>query len=192
MKKNIILASASPRRKELLNVIGIDFKIMVSDKETEMDSKNPIIACETQARNKALDIANKMQEEGKEKDFLIIGADTIVAIENMVLGKPINEMTMRNMLQKISGKTHQVYTAVYIVDGEKHFHFVEMTNVKVAKLSDMEIEEYIASKEGMDKAGAYAIQGRFARYIVGIEGDYYNVMGLPIGRIYREYLSSYI
>ena len=188
----IILASASPRRKELLEQIGVDFEIAVSDKETEIGCVDPIEACRKQAYNKAVDIVEKSRLKYGDKDFAVISADTIVAIEGKILGKPKDKSDARQMLETLSGRKHRVYTAVFIYNSLKDSYesFVEDTPVEVARLSSEEIEDYLKKKEPYDKAGAYAIQGYFSRYIVGIEGDYYNVMGLPVGRLYRDYLKK--
>lgn len=189
----IILASASPRRKELLTQIGVEFDIMVSDKETDIDSTDPVKACEKQAMQKALDIEEKAALKYKE-DHIIIAADTIVALEGSILGKPKDKEEARLMLEKISGKKHKVYTAVCVFNSrlKTHKSFVEETAVEVAELSKKDIDFYLSKDEAYDKAGAYAIQGLFSRYIVGIEGDYYNVMGLPVGRVYREHLAGFV
>ena len=188
----IILASASPRRKELLTQIGVKFEIMISDKETDIDSSNPVKACEKQAMQKALDIEEKAALKYKE-DYIIIAADTIVALEDTILGKPKDKEDARLMLERISGKKHKVYTAVCVFNSrlKTHKSFVEETVVEVAELSKEDIDFYLSEDEAYDKAGAYAIQGLFSRYIVGIEGDYYNVMGLPVGRVYREHLAGF-
>ena len=188
----VILASASPRRKELLEQIGVDFEIAVSDKETEIDCSDPVEACRTQAYNKALDIVEKSKLKYGDKDFVVISADTIVAIDKKILGKPKDKSEARKMLESLSGRKHRVYTAVCVYNSLKDSYesFVEDTPVEVARLSSEEIEDYLKRKEPYDKAGAYAIQGYFSRYIVGIEGDYYNVMGLPVGRLYRDYLNK--
>ena len=189
----IILASASPRRKELLTQIGVKFDIMISDKETDIDSSNPVKACEKQAMQKALDIEEKAALKYKE-DYIIIAADTIVALEDTILGKPKDKEDARLMLERISGKKHKVYTAVCVFNSrlKTHKSFVEETAVEVAELSKEDIDFYLSDDEAYDKAGAYAIQGLFSRYIVGIEGDYYNVMGLPVGRVYREHLAGFV
>lgn len=189
----IILASASPRRKELLTQIGVKFEIMISDKETDIDSSNPVKACEKQAMQKALDIEEKAALKYKE-DYIIIAADTIVVLEDTILGKPKDKEDARLMLERISGKKHKVYTAVCVFNSrlKTHKSFVEETAVEVAELSKKDIDFYLYKDEAYDKAGAYAIQGFFSRYIVGIEGDYYNVMGLPVGRVYREHLADFV
>ena len=188
----IILASASPRRKELLEQIGVDFEIAVSDKETVIDGGDPVEACRKQAYNKAVDIVEKSKLKYSDKDFVVIAADTIVSIDTKILGKPKDKSEARKMLKSLSGRKHRVYTAVCVYNSLKDSYesFVEDTSVEVASLSSEEIEDYLEKKEPYDKAGAYAIQGYFSRYIVGIEGDYYNVMGLPVGRLYRDYLKK--
>lgn len=188
----IILASASPRRKELLEQIGVGFEIAVSDKETAIDGGDSVEACRTQAYNKAVDIVEKSKLKYGDKDFAVISADTIVAIDKKILGKPKDKSDARKMLESLSGRKHRVYTAVCVYNSLKDSYesFVEDTSVEVASLSSEEIEDYLEKKEPYDKAGAYAIQGYFSRYIVGIEGDYYNVMGLPVGRLYRDYLKK--
>lgn len=188
----IILASASPRRKELLEQIGVGFEIAVSDKETAIDGGDSVEACRTQAYNKAVDIVEKSKLKYGDKDFAVISADTIVAIDKKILGKPKDKSDARKMLETLSGRKHRVYTAVCVYNSLKDSYesFVEDTSVEVASLSSEEIEDYLEKKEPYDKAGAYAIQGYFSRYIVGIEGDYYNVMGLPVGRLYRDYLKK--
>ena len=189
----IILASASPRRKELLTQIGVKFDVMVSDKETDIDSSNPVKACEKQAMQKALDIEEKAALKYRE-DYIIIAADTIVSLEGSILGKPKDKEDARLMLERISGKKHKVYTAVCVFNSrlKTHKSFVEETAVEVAKLSKEDMDFYLSKDEAYDKAGAYAIQGLFSRYIVGIEGDYYNVMGLPVGKVYREHLAGFV
>ncbi len=189
----IILASASPRRKELLTQIGVKFEIMISDKETDIDSSNPVKACEKQAMQKALDIEEKAALKYRE-DYIIIAADTIVALEDTILGKPKDKEDARLMLERISGKKHKVYTAVCVFNSrlKTQESFVEETAVEVTELSKEDIDFYLSKDEAYDKAGAYAIQGLFSRYIVGIEGDYYNVMGLPVGRVYREHLADFV
>ena len=139
-----------------------------------------------------MDIVEKSRLKYGDKDFVVISADTIVAIEGKILGKPKDKSDARQMLKTLSGRKHRVYTAVFVYNSLKDSYesFVEDTPVEVARLSSEEIEDYLGKKEPYDKAGAYAIQGYFSRYIVGIEGDYYNVMGLPVGRLYRDYLKK--
>lgn len=190
--KRIILGSASPRRKELLEQIGISFEIKTSSKDECYTSKIPEEIVKELALQKAENVADEMlSNEGIIKSTVVIGADTIVALEEEILGKPKDEKDAFRMLSNLQGRVHQVFTgtALLIFDenGKKMVvnHAVE-TKVYVNPMSDQEIYEYIESKEPMDKAGAYGIQGGFAAYIDRIEGDYYNVVGLPVSYLYQE------
>ena len=182
----VILASASPRRKELLMQIGLDFDVCVSTCEERITKTDPVeVVCELSAQ-KALDVWQKI----KDKKEIVIGADTVVAYDGKILGKPGSGKEAVTMLTALSGHTHEVYTGVtfcYEEDGvEKQHTFYEKTAVTFYPMSQEEIESYVASGEPMDKAGAYGIQGSFAAYVKGIEGDYNNVVGLPVGRLYQE------
>lgn len=183
--KNIILASASPRRKELLAQAGYQFAVVTSDAPEITDKVMPDEIVEELSAMKAEAVAAGIQE-----DACIIGADTIVAIADRILGKPGNEKAAEEMLQLLQGKTHQVYTGVTLIKLEsgrkKVTTFSERTDVTMYPMTDEEIRDYIATGEPMDKAGSYGIQGRAAVYIKKIDGDYNNVVGLPIGRLYQE------
>ena len=183
--KQIILASGSPRRRELLSQIGWTFEVVPSTKEEVRTCTEPDRLVEELSYQKAMDIAGQCAEGS-----LVIGADTLVAFDNQVMGKPADKEQAAEMLRALSGRVHQVYTGVTVVlrDGEdyEYITFHEKTDVYVYDLSEEDIREYIASGEPMDKAGAYAIQGIFAKYIKGICGDYNNVVGLPVGRLYQE------
>lgn len=186
----IILASASPRRKELLKQIGLSFKTMPSTGEETITGKEPEEIVEELAYQKAVDICGQLSETMKE-DFVVIGADTVVSCWGRIMGKPGDKEEAFDMLWELQGKSHQVYTGVTLAwkyaDMPAMFHsFHECTDVTVFPMTEEEIERYIGSGEPMDKAGAYAIQGRFAAYIQGICGDYANVVGLPVGRVYQE------
>jgi len=185
----IYLASGSPRRRELLSQIGLEIKIRVSDVDETTDIVNPAKVVETLSRRKAEDVFDLLIKQEKD-DFLVIGADTVVAINGKILGKPVDEEDAYNMLSSLSGHTHEVYTGVSVFvrkDGQLYdITFHEMTVVSMFEMSDKQIKEYIETKEPMDKAGAYGIQGRAAAYIKGIDGDYNNVVGLPLGRLYQE------
>lgn len=188
----IILASASPRRRDLLNTITTDFERIVSNvDETIPEGITPYKAVAMLSSKKAEDVADGvLKAKIKGTGTIIIGADTVVAAENRILGKPRDQEEAVSMLQMLQNNTHQVYTGVSIIiktpidDFRKTF--TECTNVTVAQLTPEEINEYVATGEPMDKAGAYAIQGLFAKYITGIQGDYSNVVGLPVARLYRE------
>lgn len=180
----IILASASPRRRELLEKLHRDFQILPSKGEEIITQTEPELVVKELSRQKAKEIA-RIQTE----DCIVIGADTVVAKDGQIMGKPQTEDQAFEMLQKISGTTHEVYTGVTLIrtgSEEKTICFAEKTSVEVYPMSAEEIRAYIATKDPMDKAGAYGIQGDFAIHIKGICGDYYNVVGLPIGRVYEE------
>ena len=184
MRKKIILASASPRRKELLSQIGVTFEIIKAEKEEHITSSIPTEVVKELSMQKAKEVAAKCDSS------IIIGADTIVAMEGQILGKPKDRADAMRMLRLLQGKKHQVITGVTVLLGStKTLSFAEVTDVSLYPMTDAQIERYIATGEPMDKAGAYGIQGRFAAYVRGIEGDYNNVVGLPIGRLYQEVLS---
>lgn len=180
MMKKIILASASPRRKELMEQAGYEFEIRVSHKEERYTSTEPAEIVKELALLKASDIASQ------EADAIVIGADTIVAIDGKILGKPASKKEAFEMIQNMQGKKHQVYTGVAILDGEKRVNHAVRTDVYVNPMTEEEILDYIESENVMDKAGAYGIQGRFGIHIEKIDGDYYNVVGLPISYIYSQ------
>ncbi len=181
----IILASASPRRKELLKQIGIDFEICVSDVEEIITETIPARVVEELSIQKAGAVLQ--QTTG---DVIVIGADTVVALDDMILGKPRDEEHAKEMLRSLQAKEHQVHTGVTIYsrkDGkEKRNTFSECTKVKFYPMTEAEIKQYVESAEPMDKAGAYGIQGLGACYVERIDGDYNNVVGLPIARLYQE------
>ncbi len=198
VKKNIdiILASKSPRRQELLHQIDISYRCMPSSKEEVITTNCPAEAVKELSAQKARDIEEQIksaQQVSNKGSKIIIGADTVVAFEGKILGKPKDEKDAFSMLSMLSGKSHEVYTGVTVIylSGyenypRKEIVFSECTKVKVAQLSEDDIKNYIATKEPMDKAGAYGIQGKFGKYINGIEGDYNNVVGLPIARLFQE------
>lgn len=190
--KKITLASASPRRRELLAQIGLEFEVKVSNKEEVYTSTQPQKIVEELALMKAENVASDLEaEDGKLKETIVIGADTIVVRDGEILGKPKDEENAYEILESLQGRAHEVYTGVAILsynkEGEKEVinHAVE-TKVHVHEMSEGEIRAYIATGDPMDKAGAYGIQGSFAAYIDGIEGDYYNVVGLPVSYVYQK------
>lgn len=208
---DIILASKSPRRRELLSQIDIDYRCIPSDKEEIITESEPDKAVTLLSGQKACDIEEqlickkssetKQNEETKQntgentngvdrKDTIIIGADTVVAFDGRILGKPEDEEDAYHMLRMLSGKCHQVYTGVTVLylcgNSRKELSFAECTSVYVRELSGQDITEYIKSGEPMDKAGAYGIQGKFAKFVEKIDGDYNNVVGLPISRLFHE------
>lgn len=189
----IILGSSSPRREEILRQVGIDFTIVPSMKEEITSKVLPKDIVEELAFNKAVDVA-----EGINETSIIIGADTMVAIDNEVLGKPKTKEEAFRMLSLLQGKDHQVYTGVgiiikNIIEGvltERAIGFSQVSQVSVSSLSEEQIIAYINTKEPFDKAGGYGIQGKFGVHIEGITGEYNNIVGLPIAKIYRTLLKE--
>lgn len=189
---NIFLASASPRRRELLALLDLPFEVLVSDAEEDLSEDDPVLLTEDLSRQKAEAVLGKLEEErcfSSEEDFCVIGADTVVFLEE-ILGKPKDRQDARRMIEKLKGRAHTVCTGVTLCgkkDGEKFgVTFSEQTKVYVAEMSEEEIEDYLDTEEPYDKAGAYGIQGRFSKFIEKIEGDYFNVVGLPVHQLYRN------
>ncbi len=185
----IILASKSPRRKELLSQIGLEFECVVSDKEEVISSSIPKDVVEELSLQKAEDVFDIVNVDSKE-DVLIIGADTVVSHMGRIMGKPKDKADACDMLSQLNNQCHEVWTGVTMVsfiNGEKKTEtFSEVTKVYMFDMSEMEIRQYVESGEPMDKAGAYAIQGLCAKFIEKIEGDYNNVVGLPISSVYKK------
>ena len=183
INKHIILASASPRRKELLESFGFDFEICRSlADESGVDGHAPQDAVTELALRKALWV----KERNKDEDSVILAADTLVALDGKLLGKPEDEEDAFRMLSKLSGTNHQVYTGYAILYGDKQICDYECTEVFFRPLEEEEIRAYIATGEPMDKAGAYGIQEKAGIFVRRIEGDYLNVLGLPVCKIYEE------
>lgn len=205
----LVLASASPRRRELLSQIGLEFTVMPSTKEENAKTTEAGALVQELSRQKAVDIweqlsggqgqnpdadQEKISEEtqepnlnGKQQpELLVIGADTVVCCEGKILGKPHSREAAAEMLTALQGRSHEVYTGVTLYSQSETVTFFECTQVEFYPMTEVEISEYIDSKEPMDKAGAYGIQGLGARFVKGIRGDYNNVVGLPVGRLYQE------
>lgn len=218
----IILASASPRRKELLSDLGLDFSIIVSDKEEYTDKTLPNEIVMDLALKKAMDVCDKISDKGdialmvgdekadkvnidmdaavkyhknksenRDIEYIIISADTVVAYNDIILGKPADKAKAYETLKLLSGNKHQVYTGVCVcivnASGKRTIsNWYEKTDVYMYEITDDEIHSYIETNEPMDKAGSYGIQGRAKRFIKGISGDYYNVVGLPIAGLWNE------
>ena len=211
-KMQLVLASASPRRRELLSQIGMEFSVMPSTKEENAKATEAGELVQELSRQKAEDIweqicagrgwnpdANpgQLSEGTQEPGFnenrkqnqrlvLVIGADTVVCCEGKVLGKPHSREMAAEMLTALQGRSHEVYTGVTLRSKSETVTFFECTQVEFYPMTEAEISYYIDSKEPMDKAGAYGIQGLGARFVKGIRGDYNNVVGLPVGRLYQE------
>ena len=188
--KKIILASQSPRRRELLTQIGLEHEVCPSTVEEIVTEINPVDIVKSLSLQKAMDVAEKKKKEYPEESFLVIGADTIVVYDNKILGKPKNEEDAISMLSMLQGNTHSVYTGVALIfeeNGKEEVKsFAEETKVTMYPMTQEEILWYVSTKEPMDKAGSYGIQGYCARFIEKIHGDYNNVVGLPVAKIYQE------
>ena len=175
-----MLASSSPRRTEILERAGWPHEVMVAGiDETVLPNEEPAAYVQRLARSKAEAVASRLQEG------LVLGADTTVVIANEILGQPVDEADARRMLDLLNAKWHEVLTAVAVVrvGGESRVAY-ETTRVRFAEMSDEEIDWYIATREPFGKAGAYGIQGKASLFIEEIEGDYFNIMGLPIRLVY--------
>ena len=175
----MILASGSPRRKEILENAGYIFEIITADADETLPKKL--------SPEEAVKYLAELKGEAVKKDNggVVISADTVVAFGENILGKPKNEEDAKRMLKMLSGKVHSVYTGVCVQDGEKKITFSEKTDVKFYELSSQEIDDYVLTGEPMDKAGAYGIQGKGAVLVEKIDGDYLNVVGLPLARLSR-------
>lgn len=184
----IVLASGSPRRKELLAKTGLKFSVVVSGGEEKAETSDPAETVEKLSLDKASAVADLLQAEKEPQ--LIIGADTVVACDGEILGKPSDREDAFRMLWKLQGQTHQVYTGVTLLLKKKHtwqaHTFSEKTDVQFYPVSREELLAYVETGEPMDKAGSYGIQGGFGIYVKGICGDYNNVVGLPVGRLVYE------
>ena len=205
----LVLASASPRRRELLSQIGLEFTVIPSTKEENAKTTEAGALVQELSRQKAVDIweqlsggqgqnpdadqeqiAEETQEPNlngkRQPELLVIGADTVVCCEGKILGKPHSREAAAEMLTALQGRSHEVYTGVTLYSQSETVTFFECTQVEFYPMTEVEISEYTDSKEPMDKAGAYGIQGLGARFVKGIRGDYNNVVGLPVGRLYQE------
>ncbi len=191
-KVTVILASASPRRKELLGGICSDFLCVPArgEEQAEQGLSPQKLVCDL-ARAKALDAESQLE---KKEDRLIIGSDTVVSYQSMIMGKPKDREEARLMLSSLSGHTHSVFTGVAFIiqrEGKRVLRtFFEEAKVTMYPMSEKQIDAYLATGEPFDKAGAYAIQGKCAVYIKKVEGEYNTVVGFPIARIYQELLKE--
>lgn len=190
--KRIVLASASPRRRELLSQIGVEFEVKPADGEERIISTEPSKVVEELSGQKAMFTAKALEKENGHvpEGCIVLGADTIVSYEGRILGKPSDKEDAIQMLSMLQGNTHQVYTGVTVLrekQGSWKFHtFFECTDVIFYPVTREEIVEYVNSGDPMDKAGSYGIQGAWGAYVKGIRGDYNNVVGLPVARLIYE------
>ena len=190
--KRIVLASASPRRRELLSQIGVEFEVKPADGEERIISTEPSKVVEELSGQKAMFTAKALEKENGHvpEGCIVLGADTIVSYEGRILGKPSDKEDAIQMLSMLQGNTHQVYTGVTVLkekQGSWKFHtFFECTDVIFYPVTREEIVEYVNSGDPMDKAGSYGIQGAWGAYVKGIRGDYNNVVGLPVAILIYE------
>lgn len=185
--KQVILASASPRRREILEMLGFNVEVRPSECDENIQAASPEELVMKLSGLKCQDVAGKIVHMKGPAEKIILGADTIVVSDKGILGKPSDEADAFRMLKILSGKAHTVFTGVTIIDIEtgKKFTFAEHTEVIFYDITDEEIREYIGTGEPMDKAGAYGIQGRGAFLVKEIRGDFYTVMGLPAARVWH-------
>ncbi|MGG3888706.1 Maf family protein [Metabacillus fastidiosus] len=181
MKERLILASGSPRRRELLENLRIPFSVIVSEIEEIID---PNLSPAETVMSLALQKAEAVAEN--YRDVYVMGADTVVVLDGQILGKPKDEADAIDMLKKLSGRAHDVFTGVALVHGTENHLFYERTKVTFWDLSEQEIYKYAGTKEPLDKAGAYGIQGFGSLLVKEIHGDYFSVVGLPVARTVRE------
>lgn len=186
--KRIILASASPRRKDILESMGAKFEILVADADESSDITDPELLTRELARRKAQAALDILTERGEAEGAIIIAADTIVACEGKVLGKPCDRDDAIAMIKLISGKAHVVASGIAVCTGGVIKTDCSITKVIVDEIPDEEIIKYVDSGEPYDKAGGYGIQGSFSRWVSGIEGCYFGVVGLPANKLSRLFL----
>ena len=180
----LVLASSSPRRRELLAELGVEFEVEAAEiDESAMVGEHPITYTQRLAHHKALAVFKRREASA---DLIVLGADTIVVLDEHLLGKPANVADAARMLRLLSGRTHQVMTGIALMVPGNTVTAVETTNVTFRILSEAEIAEYIATGEPMDKAGAYAIQGLGGAFVEKVDGDYSNVVGLPLGLLGKK------
>lgn len=180
----VILASKSPRRREILTMLGVQFEILSADADESSDITDPALLVRELALRKGRATRALLQERGEwDENTLIIASDTVVAVDNEILGKPVDAADAARMLQALSGNEHRVISGVALLCGEREVADHDATAVRFAPMTRQEIDWYVQSGEPRDKAGAYAVQGLASLWIRGLEGDYFNVVGLPVYRL---------
>lgn len=181
----VVLASKSPRRKEILENLGIKFDIIVADADESCDIPDPAERVSALAAVKGRAVLDLLRQRSEDKDTLIIACDTLVYASGEFLGKPRDRDDARRMIKMLSGKAHSVLSGLYVCCDGKEFSSASETKVVFDAMNDDEIESYVRSDEPYDKAGGYAVQGLASLYVSGIEGDYFNVVGLPVNLLYK-------
>ncbi len=204
MTTNLVLASGSPRRADILKKFHIHYFRFESRCEEEVSVSDPREAVMELARRKAERVYVNFEKRRREatettprdfplQDFVYVGADTVVVLDGEILGKPKDEEEAKAMIRRLAGRSHKVYTGVHMIfacEEVRRRTFVEETTVHVRPMTEAEIDKYVSYGESLDKAGGYSIQGLFGLYVTGIEGDYYNVVGLPIGKVHEALLQE--
>lgn len=185
----LILASASPRRREILTTLGVDFEVLVTDADEACDLTDPGARVAYIAAQKCAATVARLTAEGRltegDTDTVILASDTLVTLDGEFLGKPRDEADARAMISRLRDRTHTVASGLAIYCGGRTVTAHELTEVTFAPMSEAEVEAYVTTGEPFGKAGGYAIQGFAARYVTGIRGDYFNVVGLPVRRLYE-------
>ena len=184
----LILGSASPRRREILSALGVAFTVRLADADESCDITDPAARVEAIANKKCEAILNALSADGADladPELVVLTSDTLVTLDGEFLGKPRDEADARRMLRMLAGRTHTVASGIAVYARGRTVTAHELTGVSFAPMTDTEIEDYIATGESFGKAGAYAVQGHAARYITGLDGDYFSVVGLPVRRLYE-------
>jgi len=184
----IILASASPRRREILSTLGVPFEVRCAEADETCELADPAARVEAIATKKCDAMYEILLSEGMpahDPDTVVLACDTLVTLDGAFLGKPADESDVRRMMRALSGRTHTVASGIAIRAGGRIVTAHELTGVTFAPMTEADIDAYVATGESFGKAGAYAIQGHAARFIRGIEGDYFNVVGLPVHRLFE-------
>lgn len=184
MDKTVILCSGSPRRQELLKLLVPEFEIIKSEADETCACTDAEQFAQELSKRKANAVWGRLTGQ-RQKEVILISADTSVWVDGREFGKPADRQEAFAMISRLAGRTHAVITGVTVRDEKRQVSFSEKTIVCVLPMSEKEIRNYICSREPYDKAGGYAIQGRFSRYITGIEGDYFNVVGLPVSHLWQ-------
>lgn len=188
---HLILASQSPRRREILENLGLCFRVIIADADESCSETDPRRYVEEVALRKGRAVLERLAAQGMTDDTIILAADTVVAAEGEILGKPRDRADAEHMLRLLSGKTHQVISGIALLTSQKTVTASEVTGVRFAPLSESDVDFYLSSDEPYDKAGGYAVQGLASLFIEGLDGDYFNVVGLPVKRLHDLLLSDF-
>ena len=181
--KRIILASASPRRKDILEGMGVTFTVLTANTDESSDISDPIELTTELARRKGEAVYSLLCQRGESDGAIVIAADTVVACDGRILGKPKDEREAREMLTLLSGRTHIVATGIAVISDDVTYTDCSVTEVEVDTIPEVEMTKYINSKDPFDKAGGYGIQGNFSKWVRGIHGCYFGVVGLPTNKL---------